>query len=220
MRWNRSAFLRHLDALIEEHLAGDRRRFDDWIGSPDLLDAWKAGTTSPSIRQILSICELFTCDVNWLVTGKTGPDAPPFAHALVFIPKVEARLSGGDGSFETSERIADQFLVPEAVARRFGTVENLCFFEVRGDSMSPTIPDGALALVALGPHANPPRAGSIWAVRDGETLKVKRVHLEPDGARLVSDNPEVGDILAPAATFDLLGPVLWSGREADWPQTA
>ena len=62
----------------------------------------------------------------------------------------------------------------------------------RGDSMEPTIVNGAAIVVNL--QKNHAMDGKIYVVRISDRLWVKRIQWTPDGGlRLISDNKEVYD---------------------------
>ena len=64
-----------------------------------------------------------------------------------------------------------------------------CVLEVMGESMEPTLVDGASILVNLARQRR--RAGRIYVIRTDDGLIVKRAAKDADGAwQLVSDNPD------------------------------
>lgn len=217
MRWNRTAFLMNVEKLIRDKCNGTTTCFDDRLEANGLVTSWQEGA-SPTIRQVVRICEQFDCDLTWLLTGKPASSENRYMSALVFIPKYEATLSGGGGSFATSDRIEDYHLFPKDRIRNMGNPMEYCLFAVAGDSMAPEIPDGAMVLVHMIGDRNPEITdGEIFAFGEGDTIKVKRLVRREDGIRVLSTNPAYPPAMAETDSFRLFGPVVWSGMRIPFP---
>lgn len=88
---------------------------------------------------------------------------------------------------------------------------------VRGDSMEPSIYDGDLVMIDR--RKTQIRSGRIYAFREGESLRIKRLELIPDAAIILrSDNPKylpehrVGPAMN-TISEGLIGEVVWSGHK-------
>ena len=81
-------------------------------------------------------------------------------------------------------------------------------FRVHGDSMAPTLTDGAAILVDY--KRNNLREGGIFVFKHGESLLVKRAHFD-GGWWFVSDNPEYVPIVFEEDAY-IFGEVKWTGR--------
>ena len=81
-------------------------------------------------------------------------------------------------------------------------------FRVHGDSMAPTLTDGAAILVDY--RRNHLREGGIFVFKHGESLLVKRAHFD-GGWWFVSDNPEYDPIVLREDAY-IFGEVRWTGR--------
>lgn len=82
---------------------------------------------------------------------------------------------------------------PEHWVRQFtdAPAEMLTFIRGRGDSMEPTVPDGAVCLLDLS-RRRIDEQDALWAVAYGELGMVKRLRAMPDGSiKIMSDNPNV-----------------------------
>lgn len=147
-----------------------------------------------------------------LLGGPNGTEMPP----LVPVARLDVRAAAGDGALEGDERgqahIAFDPLWLKRVAR--GRPEDLSIIRVAGDSMLPTLGDGDDILVDRGDAGGRLRDG-VYALRLDGGLVVKRLRVDrPAGlVEVISDNvnyprrpPE------PAAIFDLVGRVVWTGR--------
>ncbi|MGP9791484.1 S24 family peptidase [Roseinatronobacter sp. NSM] len=87
---------------------------------------------------------------------------------------------------------------------------------VRGDSMEPSLYDGDLVMIDR--RKRHIRSGQIYAFRDGETLRIKRIEVIPSTALLLrSDNPKhptehrIGDAMNDISE-NILGQIVWSGH--------
>lgn len=85
---------------------------------------------------------------------------------------------------------------------------------VAGDSMEPSLYDGDLVMIDR--RKTSIRSGRIYALRDGDALRIKRVEMIPGTALILrSDNPahapehKVGSAMN---AIKVLGEVVWSGH--------
>ncbi|WP_195759015.1 S24 family peptidase [Pseudomonas syringae] len=85
-----------------------------------------------------------------------------------------------------------------------------------GDSMHPSISHGDLLLVDIG--ITPTLSDGVYVFTMADQVYIKRLQREPDGFRVLSDNPRYREILVPAAEQDVIqvhGRVVycWSGND-------
>lgn len=94
------------------------------------------------------------------------------------------------------------------------TPQNAGLITAQGDSMHPTIPDGAMLLIDL--SIRDVRNGYIYVVVKDGSLLVKRVQTKMDGSVvLISDNPVYEREELPAnqvAELHIAGRVVWVGH--------
>lgn len=129
-----------------------------------------------------------------------------------YVRKVQARLGAGsslvtNGDVEGLYAFRQDFIVEMG-----GNPDNLVLFDVTGDSMEPTIPDGATVLVNL--RDTDVRSGMIYAVRVCDELMVKRLFRNPGKLVCKSDNEARPDIEVSGedADFSVFGRVRWTAR--------
>lgn len=132
---------------------------------------------------------------------------------LVLIPRYDVRASAGLGALVPSEEIADYLAFRRDWLSRIGvSPENSILAELAGDSMEPTIPDGALILINTAVHRV--MNGFIYAIRRGDELLVKRVQIRVDGTVvLIPDNPRYDreEFSADRAVdLHVVGQVVWN----------
>ncbi len=130
------------------------------------------------------------------------------------IPKVEARLSAGTGSFECEQGVSEYLSFQASWLSRKGSAASMVAMEVFGRSMEPVINEGDTVLIDQAKTQI--IAGAIYAVGVDDTILVKRIEKLPGKLALVSDNKDFQPILISmddAIKVRILGKVIWSCRE-------
>lgn len=109
---------------------------------------------------------------------------------------------GGGGMIEVSvdaagapvdpDQIRGYWEFPDYMLRRFGDLRNIYAWEVRGDSMEPTLMGGGVVFVDISQTKLPP--DDIYAINYGDGLMVKRLKLIPRSelVSVISDNDRYG----------------------------
>lgn len=214
MRWNREVFLHNLEELVAREWGGRLGELDRTVGMAGAFESWQNGT-SPTIDSIVRICQAFECDITWLLNGYQGGQGASVVNALVYIPKYRATLSGGGGSFETTAAILETCPFGEAWLRKKGNPSTLVLFDVAGDSMAPTILGGDTVMVDRARKGEDGGLkGGIFAFREGDTIKVKRLFSDGPVVRVLSDNAaEAVDYHADLSNFEVIGEVVWVARD-------
>ena len=135
---------------------------------------------------------------------------------IVMVPMVEARLSAGGGSFETSGSIERHYAFRTDFLRRKGQPSQMVLMRVDGDSMAPEIQNGDAVLIDRSQSA--PRPGGIYAVSVEDLIYLKVVNAEPGKLILTSHNTAYAPIIVDTrgqleSTVQIVGRVVWLGRE-------
>jgi len=210
--------------------------------SKNTLINYRDGATSPSADFLERVCRDFSVAPGWLLLGEgeasggdkasggQGNDTEPETYSL--IPLLESRVKGGPEGEILYEEIADHYpfkkwWVEKLVGRSRERQQSLMLIRVRGDSMSPTINQGEMALVdTFESERLLVLTGRIYLVilPDG-AVALKRLVLtgEPGGPKLacLSDNTAnyrpFEFSLDPEKTLKsyVLGRVRWAGKEFD-----
>ncbi len=208
-------------------LAGRLRILSDRCGGPSRL-AEKAGVSAsivsrclsdesaPNLASAAAIARAGGVTLDWLATGQGSPDRleSEIDSSVQFF---DLQASAGPGLIapehdSASERIA---LPISQIRRQSGvTSTNLCALLARGDSMEPTIRNGALLL--LDRSVQHPREG-IHVIKRGDDVLVKRIQLiGTRSVRLISDNtryiPEDMPLDDPSLPVRFVGLVIWIGQ--------
>ncbi|BBU61244.1 transcriptional regulator [Methylosinus sp. C49] len=146
------------------------------------------GETEASAEKLGRIAEVTGVSLDWLVLDRGAPifeagapPAIPLGPDMAQIPPL--RINEAEGEI-AGERIA----FPRALLRRLGTeIDALEFLRARGDSMRPTIEDGAIVLIDRSQRDIIGDAVYLVSLDDGPLIR--RVRRNVDGAiTLISDN--------------------------------
>ncbi|MBD5626087.1 MAG: Cro/Cl family transcriptional regulator [Desulfovibrio sp.] len=154
--------------------------------------------------------------VNPSESGQLDKNADADADELIRIPMVDAILSAGTGSLETSDQVAREYAFRRDFIQRKGNPANMVLMRVRGDSMQPEVMDNDVVL--LDQSKTRPHPGPIFAVGIEDAIYLKRVDMLPGQIVLKSVNPDYKPIHVDMGEqtsdqFRVIGQVLWIGRE-------
>ena len=147
-------------------------------------------------------------------TGVTsgGGRVLPFARPGISpVPLVQnAAIAAGAGGSVDGEYLLSYVPFRDDWLRRHGLNPERCrVIEVLGDSMEPTIENGAVILVDF--QRTTRRHGKVFTVRYADGPVVKRLRHDKDGWWLDSDN-----VMYPSMPWlrdaEVLGQVMWTGR--------
>lgn len=162
---------------------------------------------------LLSALERLGLDPDWLMTG-AYPAATVDIGGAAFaqIRMLDAQLSAGPGVTASDEVIGNLAFRADWLRREGISPGAASLVRVAGESMEPTLLDGALVLVNHS-QKDPVRKG-VFALRIGEDVMVKRLHLQSGALLIQSDNPAyegrvlIGDDIA---QVEVIGRVAWQG---------
>lgn len=134
---------------------------------------------------------------------------------FTLVPKYRARLSGGAGSFETSDQIEANLSFRTTFLYSRGNPNKMALFEVMGDSMEPFLYDGDVVLVDQR-QIDPEHIvdGKAYAFREDHTIKVKRLSVQGRALLASSENSQkYPPYEVEVDRFQLIGRVIWVGHE-------
>jgi transcriptional regulator with XRE-family HTH domain len=208
--------------------------------SKNTLINYRDGVTSPAAEFLEFLCREFSIDPGWLLLGK-GPDGTGVsADGLdeeekpdyIFIPLLESRVTAGPEGELLYGEISDRYpfrkwWIEKLVGTSAERQKDLFLIRVRGDSMSPTINQGEMAMVDMGEAERiEVLTGRIYLVilPDG-TVAIKRLVLggNENGLMLACLSDNTADYrpfefaLDPEKSLKsyVLGRVRWVGKEFD-----
>ncbi len=187
----------------------------------------------PSVEFIVRLCNSFDVSPSWLllgrgsaVSGGPGKDARFF-----FVPVLESRVTAGPEGELLCENVSDSYpfqhwWIERLVGKDPHRQESLRLVRIRGDSMTPTINPGEMALVDTGEaERTKVRPGKIYLVRQPDGgVAVKRLVLNENPTRpslvCMSDNPSFQPFAIEieadkGVPYYVLGRIRWVGKEID-----
>lgn len=166
----------------------------------------------PGAVALIALSEALRLNPKWLATGEGVPDID--GHELTRVPRYDAQLAAGPGAWQDRAEQRDGLVFSKDYLAKFGAIDGdgLIILDVAGDSMEPTIRDGAVALVDT---RDLRWSDGIWAFVLGDTLRVKRLRRGLRSLQVISDNPAYPPEEITAAEEDqlhLIGRVRWVGQ--------
>ena len=175
------------------------------------MSLYVAGERVPKFVDGIRLAKALGVDPVWLATGIGTPNAA--ASGYLAVPIYDVRLAAGAATFAEAADQIGEMPFDRGLLRDLGrtNADGLAVFIAEGDSMWPTIADGARVLADL--KDTRLREG-VFAFRTGDELRIKRLRRLVDGIEIRSDNdrypPEVvhGDA---ADELTIIGNVLWTG---------
>lgn len=194
---------------------------------------------------LLRIASALNCSMEWLLTGEgetqrgtaySAPQEPAaapqkqtniyngkdtltcFDCELMMVPLVEAKLSAGNGSFETSGDSDRRYAFRMDFLRRKGNASAMILMRVAGDSMEPKIEHNDVVLIDT--SKTDLRLGCMYAVAVQDLVYLKMVNAEPGKLILSSANPAYAPLEIDARGdlkngIRIIGKAVWVGRELD-----
>jgi len=168
-------------------------------------------------KWLLQLFRRYSLNPDWAETGSgqafiSTPDRS--ASDFVEIPKVEARLCAGGGSFEVGSDILGFYSFQKEWLRRKGRPGQMVLMDIFGNSMAPEMKDGDTVLIDQDQTSI--LSGAIYAVGVEDTIMVKRLEKHPNTLVLLSDNKDYTPIYlkgGEAGSLRIIGKVIWICRE-------
>lgn len=191
------------------------------------LKYWGAGRTFPPADKLEVLAAAMGREPGWFF-DKGGVRAAPEREDLLLIPRLDVEAAAGDGQIvDVVTSIAELPFPREFVERMAPRGADLQCLQVRGDSMAPTIQDGALIVIdrrqaELPPWRQPARKAArpaqrkdaIYVFNHSGQVRLKRLRdLGENFVAIVSDNAEANppEIIRQGRDggFKIIGKVVW-----------
>lgn len=168
--------------------------------SKSALASYERGESEPTASVLNAYCNEYGVDLVWLLTGEgstkavSNSDVVALTGAgdIVRLPRFDARASAGNGIVAVDQMPDGEIAFARGFLRNLGANPDYCYIlEARGDSMWPTIPDGALLIVDA--SKTEVDDGRIYHFNVMDKVLVKRARWSMDGKlHLTSDNQAAG----------------------------
>ncbi len=168
-------------------------------------------------KWILGLYREFGLNPDWLENGigsiflKGGQSDE---EGFTYVPKVQARLCAGGGSFEVDSGVEGYYSFRKAWLAGKGSTDKMVLVDVFGNSMEPELKDGDTVLIDQ--SRTDIIAGAVYAVGIEDTIMVKRIEKHPKSLVLLSDNTRYAPISLEREEMDsvrIVGKVIWACRE-------
>lgn len=135
---------------------------------------------------------------------------------IVMLPMVEARLSAGNGSFETGGNGERRYAFRTDFLMRKGQPSSMVLMRVAGDSMEPEVHHNDVVLIDQSQRT--PRPGGLYAVGIEDAVYLKVLNTLPGKLVMTSFNQAYPPIEVDARGdledgIRIIGKAVWIGRE-------
>lgn len=187
------------------------------------LSGYLSGRNEPPATVLGAIAKACGTSLDWLVgnddqaiSGRNAQSVAVTDSDIVQVPLLAVSASAGHGSLNWDAEIVDRLPFSRALLRRLGVnPERVEFIQARGDSMEPTIKDGANVLIDR--SKKDIREDAVYAISIADEVRLKRIRRNFDGSlTLISDNKDFypEERLPPVDTEHLKvhGRVFWTEK--------
>lgn len=168
------------------------------------ISQWEREENIPKGASLFKLAEVLEVSIEWLTNGKLELKHPPEYNIPVdYYPNVKA--SGGGGAFIENE-IAQTIFIPRN-AIKSSSKENIKCIHVSGDSMEPSILEGAI--IAIDVQLTDLIDGHFYVFDQEGHLRVKELRNGINQIIIHSANPNYSDETAKHEQIRIIGEVKW-----------
>ena len=219
---NRAELAGRIDEAVKKRF-GTREAAAPVIGFPlPSLDRYCRGESDVPATRLGLIAQACGVATDFLVYGVDRTPILTMKQAQAFndsadvasIPLLDVIASAGPGIENPFPLEIDHLPFPKRWLEDLGVPQNAArFLGSRGDSMEPTILDGAICLADI--RYQVPRVDGVYALIDGNDVRIKRIARGWEGKIvLISDNERYASetLAAPdAESLRIAGKIVWAG---------
>lgn len=214
---------------LQNTIDGSGLSTEEWLRalktSRGTFNNYVSGRRKPSFEFLADISSIAGVSLDFLIKGSGAEfvekQSVNFDDGdFVKIDVYDIALAAGEGRTGGKEVTVDQLAFRTQWLSRNGIdPTQTSIVRVEGKSMEPALQNGSIVLIDHR-HQTPLLRSHIYAVRDGDSLLVKRVErsAEDQSLMLMSDNPEYPTkhyVAGALQDFAIIGRVVWSART--WP---
>jgi phage repressor protein C with HTH and peptisase S24 domain len=201
--------------------------------SPRTLNLYTTvGGADPKIGKVAAVAKVCGVSLDYLMDMEAPAGASPVAFRLgkaaataiaeidgvediVQVPILDVRVAAGSGSWNSRSETIGNFPFSRRYLRKLGIdPANVHALQAHGDSMFPTISDGALVLVDT--SAREIQSDGIYVFVAEDFARIKRLQRGLDGSlNFISDNPAYPPERVSRAQLqklDIAGRAFWCDR--------
>jgi phage repressor protein C with HTH and peptisase S24 domain len=178
--------------------------------STSVLGKYLQGS-EPGLVKASRLARVLGVNLQWLADGEGAPNVA--SAGFVGVPIYDVRLAAGAASFADGAKVIGEMPFDLELLRQLGrsSADGLGVLGADGDSMEPTIADGARVVIDF---KDTRAREDVFAFRLGDELRVKRLRRIVDGLEILSDNPRYAPELLTGPKledFAVIGRALWAG---------
>jgi SOS-response transcriptional repressor LexA len=193
------------------------------------LSRMLGGKNEPGVFNVAIFCRTMGVSMEWLVGLTDDPELTRFGWKtpdLITVPILDVRAAAGPGSHVDVVQAEAEFTIPHyfltrLLGDRAGRAKLTCL-RAKGESMEPTISDGALLIIDETQNKLPIRPGlrlskhepDIFVFFTSDGLRLKRLRrVDDDFIAIMSDNERLHPIemfrLNRDGALKIIGKVVW-----------
>ena len=151
------------------------------------VSKWESGVAIPDQSMLPKIADLYGVSVDYLL-GRSKTSTPDYRNVYPLEPYIKLPVFGEIRAGTPINMEQGETGEWEYADANYGDGQHF-MLRVNGNSMSPTIPDGSIAIIRVQDYAAPRQI--VAFAMDGEYATLKRYYPQPDGSILLrGDNPE------------------------------
>ncbi len=200
-----TGILRAVNTILEETGYTQAQLAKEMGMDRQSLNAILRGRVKPG-RKALELMSEF-------LSRHTADSPRNMAETYATVPVQRIVGSMGGGSLVTENGVESRVAFQAGWLREHGGPQNMICCYARGDSMFPTIPDRAMVLVDK--ERNECVHNKIFLVRHEGAIFIKRLFRDAGRIFLISDLDDSRVEIRPEEDFEVIGRVLWYGKELD-----
>lgn len=156
------------------------------------VSKWESGANYPNQNIQVAMAEYFGVSVDYLL-GRADTPTPNYKNTFTLEPYIKLPIFGEIRAGTPINMEQGETGEWEYADASYGDGQHF-MLRVNGNSMSPTIPDGSIAIIRVQDYAEPKQI--VAFAMDGEYATLKRYYPRPDGSILLrGDNPEADSYL-------------------------
>ncbi|ABD43247.1 ECH_1013 family putative transcriptional regulator [Anaplasma phagocytophilum] len=175
------------------------------VGKSFVYDILSGKSSNPTSKKLMAIAEVLQVPLAYLVGSDDGL-CEVASGGISPISYLEDE--GVDGSIKY-----EKFYVPANTKLPFHT-EHLRFYDVKGDSMSPTLFGQDIVLVDISDKVAHP--AGVFAIKDSIGILIRRLEYIRDSSKIVlhvvCDNKKYSSYECAVEDIEILGRVIWYAR--------
>lgn len=156
------------------------------------LSNWENGVYEPDKTSLVKMADYFDVSVDYLL-GRDEISTPNYRNVYPLDPYIKLPIFGEIRAGTPINMEQGETSEWEYADASYGDGQHF-MLRVNGNSMSPTIPDGSIAIIRVQDYAEPRQI--VAFAMDGDYATLKRYYPQSDGSILLrGDNPEADSYL-------------------------